>query len=568
MKKKTALKAVDKVVESKVQTFDDFNLDEKILSAIKKKGFEKPSEIQAKVIPLALERKNDIVGVSQTGTGKTAAFGLPIVSDLSCEGVVKAIVLAPTRELAIQVTDEMRSFSKEKKLRFLTVYGGSNIDKQIRELNEGVDVVVGTCGRVIDLLQRGKLNLSQIEYIVLDEADEMLKMGFIEDIEKILAVSNKKRRTLLFSATMPPRIKSLTKQYMKKQVFVETKTKSINTDLIEQFYVKLKYSQKIEKIQHIIDGSDFFYGIIFCRTKADVEDVTLQLKRMNYRAECIHGDIVQSKRERILNRFKKLKINVLVATDVAARGIDVDNLSHVINHSLPREQENYVHRIGRTGRAGNSGVAISFVTNKEKPQIYDLEDKYGFKFKEDRMPTKSEMFEVYEKKFDVEFKDFLKNNKSNNNFSKKLLEKYDSVDLVGFLLNKLDNSNVESNSSNMDNRANLRDRDFDRRSNRSSDRRNGDRRSNDRNDRRGSRRGSSNLTRLFVAKGKMDNFGKRELFNFLEKKANISRLDGEDVKVLDKFSFVSVSDSDAKKIVKAFTGGKSSRRPLVEIASK
>nr|WP_157205751.1 MULTISPECIES: DEAD/DEAH box helicase [Methanothermococcus] len=342
--------------------FRALGLSENILNALEKKGFKKPTPIQEKTIPLLLNRELDVVGQAQTGTGKTAAFGIPLIENIDdTSRTVQAIILTPTRELAIQVSEELNSLKGNKRLNILPIYGGQSIGEQIRMLKRGAHIVVGTPGRVLDHISRGTLKLENISYAVLDEADEMLNMGFIDDIEEILRNTNPNKRMLLFSATMPKRILALAKRYMGKYELVSVKKEQLTTNLTEQLYFEVSPLDKFEALCRIINIEKEFYGIIFCRTKLDVENVANKLIEKGYNSEALHGDISQYQRERILKKFKGQRINILVATDVAARGIDVNNLTHVINYALPQDPESYVHRIGRTGRAGNQGTAITFI---------------------------------------------------------------------------------------------------------------------------------------------------------------------------------------------------------------
>jgi len=368
-------------------TFQDFDLCSKTFQNIDKMGYKNPTKIQEEVIPYITESKRDIVATAPTGTGKTGAFGIPIIDKTQENNKTpKTIILTPTRELAVQVTKELKNFSKHKNLRILSVYGGTPINSQIRELKSGVDIVVGTPGRVVDLIKRNILNLRQIENFILDEADEMLNMGFIEDIEFILKSSPQNRRTYLFSATMPKRIRNLSKKYMKNPVEVENKFDNPHkNNLIEQTYHRVKRSEKEDRIIDIITSNNFFYGIVFCKTKVEVDELTKYLRKNKLKANSIHGDISQNKRELILKDFKKLKTNILVATDVAARGIDINNLTHIINHSLPQSNETYVHRVGRTGRAGNKGKAVSLVTTNEAKKLSDIENLIGSKIKREEI---------------------------------------------------------------------------------------------------------------------------------------------------------------------------------------
>lgn len=347
--------------------FKELGLSDRTLEVLAKKGFEEPSPIQAQTIPLLLQGDKDVVGQAQTGTGKTAAFSLPMIERITKrEGHVQAIVLAPTRELAVQVAEEMQSLQGDKGLlRILPIYGGQSMSLQLRSLRNGVDVVVGTPGRVMDHLQRKTLKLDKVQYFVLDEADEMLNMGFIDDIKEIFTYVNPERKTLLFSATMPAEIMQVAKKYMKDHIVVSVKKEQLTATNTEQIYFQVHERDKFEALSRIIDMEEDFYGIVFCKTKIDTDTVTTHLNKRGYDAAALHGDVEQRQRERILKSFKAKTIKILVATDVAARGIDVQDLTHVINYALPNDPESYVHRVGRTGRAGNKGTAITFVTSQE-----------------------------------------------------------------------------------------------------------------------------------------------------------------------------------------------------------
>ncbi|MDD5016362.1 MAG: DEAD/DEAH box helicase, partial [Atribacterota bacterium] len=343
--------------------FEHLGFSQKVLDAIYKKGFEEPSQIQALTIPVMLRNDTNIMAQAQTGTGKTAAFGLPLIEMINPhEKSVQALIITPTRELAIQVSEEISSFKGDSGIQVIPIYGGQSIDQQLRRLKKGVHIVVGTPGRVIDHIKRKTLNLKDIEYLILDEADEMLNMGFIEDMEEIMKHTNPQKRTFLFSATMPSRIKVLASKYMADYKFITVEKQQLTTNLTEQIYYEVKAADKFEALCRIIDIEEDFYGLVFCRTKNDVDSVAGHLIDRGYDADVIHGDISQAQREKTLDKFKKKKINVLVATDVAARGIDVYNMTHVINYSLPQDPESYVNRIGRTGRAGKQGTAITFIT--------------------------------------------------------------------------------------------------------------------------------------------------------------------------------------------------------------
>ena len=372
----------------KLKEFRELGLTEKVLKVLSKKGYESPTPIQRLTIPALLKNDKDIIGQAQTGTGKTAAFSLPIIENFENLEHIQAIVLTPTRELALQVAEEMNSLSTSKKMKVIPVYGGQSIDIQRKLIKTGVDVVVGTPGRVIDLIERKLLKLNSLKYFILDEADEMLNMGFVEDIEKILTFTNEDKRMLFFSATMPDEIMKVAKTHMKEYEVLAVKSRELTTDLTEQIYFEVNERDKFEALCRIIDLTKEFYGIIFCRTKTDVNEIVGRLNDRGYDAEGLHGDIGQNYREVTLKRFKTKKINILVATDVAARGIDINDLSHVINYAIPQEVESYVHRIGRTGRAGKEGTAITFITPQEYRRLLQIQKAVKKEIKKEKDPAK------------------------------------------------------------------------------------------------------------------------------------------------------------------------------------
>ena len=380
-----------------LEEFGALGLTDVTLEAIKAKGFETPSPIQKLTIPVLLddEKTNDIIAQAQTGTGKTAAFGLPILERLHPQkGATQALILVPTRELALQVTEEILSFNAKRKLVISPIYGGASMTEQLRRLGKGIDVVVGTPGRILDHLRRGTLDIKALKYLILDEADEMLNMGFIEDVEEILSNTNDYRRILLFSATMPERIIRLSKKYMRDVEILRVPAQEVTTELTDQIYFEVRDSDKFDALTRIIDVEPEFYGIVFCRTKIGVDEVVNKLTERGYAAEGLHGDVSQVQREKILKRFKKKLANILVATDVAARGIDINNLTHVINYSLPQDTESYVHRIGRTGRAGNTGTAITFISHSEYRQFSSLKREIKVDIKKVALPSAQDVVEI------------------------------------------------------------------------------------------------------------------------------------------------------------------------------
>ena len=376
---------------NQLEEFKALGLSDDILTAIAKKGFETPSAIQSLTIPHLLTTDKDIIAQAQTGTGKTAAFGLPIIQMLtSRRNIPQAIVLVPTRELALQVTQELISFNTHD-LSIAPIYGGASMTEQLRRLKKGIDIVVGTPGRILDHIRRGTLDLSAIAYLVLDEADEMLNMGFIEDIEEIMHAMTGPKRVLLFSATMPDRIAALARNYMHDPDLLKVESQHVTTDLTNQIYFEVREGDKFDALTRIIDVEPEFYGIVFSRTRTGADEIVAKLLERGYAAEVLHGDISQTQREKILGKFKKKQVNILVATDVAARGIDVSNLTHVINYSLPQDSDSYVHRIGRTGRAGNQGTAITFISPSEMRKFGFLKRTIKADIKLEQLPTPADI---------------------------------------------------------------------------------------------------------------------------------------------------------------------------------
>jgi ATP-dependent RNA helicase DeaD len=373
-------------------SFESLGLGSATLAALARKGFEEATPIQALTIPRLLVPGPDLIARARTGTGKTAAFGIPFAELLATPaGNIRAIVLVPTRELALQVTAELVSLRSGACPRIAAVYGGASMGEQLRRIGAGVDIVVGTPGRVLDHLGRGTLDLSRIEYLVLDEADEMLDMGFIEDIEAIMEKCGEKRRVILFSATMPAGIVRVAKRRLGAYEIVEDFSEAVATELAEQVWLEVHEGDKLEALCRVMDVEEDFFGIVFTSTRVEAERVAKALEERGYDAEALHGDIPQDRRERIVARFREKRIRVLVATDVAARGIDIEKLSHVVNWSLPHDPEAYVHRVGRTGRAGNAGTAITLVTPDEYRKLFRFKHAAGAGFKKAKVPEVDEV---------------------------------------------------------------------------------------------------------------------------------------------------------------------------------
>lgn len=372
-----------------MSTFESLGLNEGILQSIQLLGFTEPTAIQEKAIPVLLQGTKDFIGLAQTGTGKTAAFGLPLLQLIRSEDKYpQSLIICPTRELCLQITKDLGNFKGKKAgIQVTAVYGGASISEQIRELKRGSHIVVATPGRLIDLIERKAINLEQIHYVVLDEADEMLNMGFKEDIELILKNTPNRQSTWLFSATMPPEIRSVSKRYMDNPFEVTVgKVNSGNANIDHQYYAT-QHVNRYETLKRIIDFNPGIYGIVFTRTKADAQGITEQLVREGYDIEAIHGDLTQQQRDKVMARFREKSIQLLIATDVAARGIDVTGITHVINYELPDDVEVYTHRSGRTGRAGRSGISVSIVTPREMFRIKQVERLVNTKFHKMDIPS-------------------------------------------------------------------------------------------------------------------------------------------------------------------------------------
>ncbi|MBP2622671.1 DEAD/DEAH box helicase [Streptococcus oricebi] len=377
--------------------FNELNLSAELLAEIDKAGFVEASPIQEKTIPLAMAGQ-DVIGQAQTGTGKTAAFGFPTLEKIdTSRPVVQALVVAPTRELAVQSQEELFRFGRSKGVKVRSVYGGSSIEKQIKALKSGAHIVVGTPGRLLDLIKRKALKLQEVETLILDEADEMLNMGFLEDIEAIIARVPEERQTLLFSATMPDAIKRIGLQFMKEPEHVKIAAKELTTELVDQYYIRIKEQEKFDTMTRLMDVDQPDLAIVFGRTKRRVDELTRGLKIRGFKAEGIHGDLDQGKRLRVLRDFKNGNLNVLVATDVAARGLDISGVTHVYNYDIPQDPESYVHRIGRTGRAGKSGQSITFVSPNEMGYLKIIEDLTKKRMKGLKPATAEEAFHAKKK---------------------------------------------------------------------------------------------------------------------------------------------------------------------------
>ena len=377
--------------------FSDINLNESIQKSLIDLNFINPTPIQIQTIPFLLESSQDLISLAQTGTGKTAAFGLPIINNINTKKKnTQSIILCPTRELCLQITKDLKLYSKYiKELRITPIYGGSDIRKQMRELKMGSQIVVGTPGRVLDLLNKKKLELKNIDIVVLDEADEMLNMGFKEDIDLILEGTNENKQILLFSATMPKEVLKISKNYMKKpkKIQVDSKNEGVK-DIEHNYYLVVNLKDRYQVLRRICDINPHIYGIVFCRTRRECKDISSKLVQDGYNADSLNGDLSQPQRDHVMNRFRKKQIQLLVATDVAARGLDVNDLSHIINYNIPDENQIYIHRSGRTGRAGKKGISIIIGSVRDKRKILSIQKTINKEIIKKEIPKGKDICEV------------------------------------------------------------------------------------------------------------------------------------------------------------------------------
>jgi len=539
-----------------LQTFKNLGLNDEILRSLEEIGFVTPTEIQDKAIPTLLQNKPDFIGIAQTGTGKTAAFGLPLIQFLDpSEQKIFALILAPTRELAQQIAKELEIFGKYKKgLRTQVVYGGTPIMTQMRDLKKNIPhILVATPGRLQDLIERKAVKLDQIDFLVLDEADEMLNMGFQEDIDKILKFTPEEKVLWLFSATMPPEIRRIVGTYMESPFEVKIQSDSKTNENIDHKYIYVSRSDKEAALKRVLDYLTDFYGVIFCKTKIDTQELADYLEKEGYRAEPLHGDMSQSQRDAVMVKFRNQTTPILVATDVAARGIDVDSLTHVVHYSLPENPEYYTHRSGRTARAGKKGTSLSIVTPQDIGRIRFFERTIGVDIKHIKVPLQSQMYNKKLEKWTekvmhtdiIELSDEMKD-KANEAFSE--LTKKDLVEkILALEFNRLykkvekDDLNISFHSEKNEKGG----RKYEQRSGRESDRK---------GHRGQSGRQSSNphMETFFVNIGKIDNVHPGILIDILAGHAGLSKKQIGNIDILKRHCLVEVD----KKFTKYLESGK------------
>ena len=537
-------------------TFKELNLKEEILSAIGELGFESPMPVQEKVIPFMLEKGTDLVALAQTGTGKTAAFGLPILNMIDPNRKqVQALVLAPTRELCIQISKDLKNFSKFLPTRIVPVYGGEDIRTQLKQLDQAPQIIVATPGRLIDLIERGKVKLEAINYLVLDEADEMLNMGFKEDIETILARTPETRRTTLFSATMPAEIARIAKKYMKDYEEITVGTKNSGSENVSHIYYVSQARQRYLVLKRIVDLNPDIYGIVFCRTRQETKEVADHLMHDGYNADALHGDLSQAQRDNVMQKFRIRNIQLLVATDVAARGLDVSDLTHVINYNLPDDVEIYTHRSGRTGRANKKGVSVSIIHSKEKFKIKDIERMLGKRFEQEQIPNglevcKKQLFFMIDRMQNVEV-----NEEQIEPYMEQIMKQLEYLDkteilkrFVSLEFNRFLDYYKDSEDLNYHEKGRTGDRGErglrDDRGERS-----------DRGDRGGDRGGKrSNKIRFKMNIGNKDGINPSRLLGIINDVVGDKTISVGDIEVTNKFTFFDIFEDQSDKIINAFAG--------------
>lgn len=526
--------------------FDELQLDERILRAVTDMGFEAASPIQAQAIPTQLEGL-DIIGQAQTGTGKTAAFGIPLLQRVDPKKKkLQAIALCPTRELAIQVAEEVRKLAKYMHgIKVLPIYGGQDIVKQIRSLKDGTQIIIGTPGRVMDHMRRKTIKCDHVHTVIMDEADEMLNMGFLEDMETILSQLPEERQTVMFSATMPPAIQEIAKKFQNDPVIVKVVKKELTVPKVTQYYYEVKPKTKLEVMCRLLDMYAPKRSVAFCNTKRQVDELVQALQGRGYFAEGLHGDLKQIQRDRVMNSFRNGKTEILVATDVAARGIDVDDVEAVFNYDIPQDDEYYVHRIGRTGRAGREGIAFSFAVGKEVYKLRDIQRYCKTKIIPQSIPSLNDITAIKVDKILEQVADIMNDNDLSemiNLIEKKILEEdYTSLDLAAALLKMSmgeDNEDIIDNSRparSLDDLDNYGGRDGGRRGS------NRGRRDNGRDD----------MARLFINIGKNQNIRPGDILGAIAGESGMPGKMVGSIDMYDKYTFVEVPRESADTVLKA-----------------
>lgn len=523
-------------------TFTELALKPEILHAITEMGFANPTPVQAKAIPMILEQPGDLIALAQTGTGKTAAFGLPIINEIEAkDNAIQSLVLCPTRELCVQIAKELSNFSKYiDGFTVTAVYGGANIQPQIQSLKKGTHIVVGTPGRTLDLIKRRALRLENVDWLVLDEADEMLNMGFQEDLDEILSTTPKEKNTLLFSATMPFSIEKITKKYMDKPRKIEMAKRNSGADDVNHVYYMVVAKHRYQALKRIVDAHPQIYSIIFCRTRQETKDIADKLIKDGYNADSLHGDLSQVQRDLVMNKFRNRNIQLLVATDVAARGLDVTDLTHVINYNLPDDLEAYVHRSGRTGRAGKKGTSVAIVHSREGGRIRNLEKMLNKKFEKALVPSGQDVCEVrlyslidkvektvVEEDMIAPYMEAI-NSKLDSLSREDLVKRFVSVEFNRFLdyYKDAQDINMTEDSKRIKNK-------------------------------RGSAASDENMSRMFINLGGVDRLNPTKLIGLINDVTGKRDIEIGKIDIMKKFSFFDADNAAVDLLVKSFDGIKS-----------
>lgn len=520
--------------------FRDLNLSERTLEALKEKGYEYPTPIQAQAIPYGLQGI-DFIGQSQTGTGKTMAFSIPIVEKIDThKKKIQALILCPTRELAVQVSGEINLLCRRMGVKSMAVYGGESIEKQIRELKKENHIVVGTPGRILDHIRRRTIKLDDVRFAVLDEADEMLDMGFVEDIESILEMTREDRQTMLFSATMPQEIRALAQQYLKEPQFIKVKAKQVTVDKIRQYYVRVRNTDKPEVLSRLIVMEMARKSIVFCNTKKMVDELALEMQKRGYAVEGLHGDLKQQKRDLVMSQFKRGYIDILIATDVAARGLDIDDVDIVFNYDLPLDEEQYVHRIGRTGRAGRDGKAYSFVYGREMDRLRAIERYSKSTVEEKKIPRYKDIQDLIIRNYilDVNTREITSDLTIYYNIVKQIKEFMNVETFLALVLKE--NLQLQEKET-------IRFEDYDRKE---QGRKNSGHKESSRMSKRSKRKVEKGMVRFHINVGKNHNVRVADLVGAIAGECNVRGKSIGAVDIYDQYSFFEIPEKYESSVIK------------------
>ncbi|WP_297791497.1 DEAD/DEAH box helicase [uncultured Anaerococcus sp.] len=525
--------------------FKELNISTEIVKAVTDMGFVNPSPIQEKTIPPLLEGR-DLIGQAQTGTGKTAAFSIPLIEKVEVNGLTQALILCPTRELCMQVSNEIKKLSKYKKdIKILSVYGGTQIVKQIKSLKKGVEIVVGTPGRLMDLMRRRVLKLSDLKIVVLDEADEMFDMGFRDDMKFILDATNMDRQTCFFSATMGKEIVEFSKIYQNNPISIKIKAEEVTVTRIEQYYIKLKEANKQEALTRLLEIHKPKLAIVFCNTKRKVDNLVESLSKKGYLVDGLHGDLKQSQRDQVMKKFRNTTIDILIATDVAARGLDVDNVDLVFNYDLPQLDEYYVHRIGRTARAGKSGISYSFVAGRDSERLRAIERYTKADIKETEIPSLAQIDRHSEisiiEDLTCKLENFTGSDKEKNILIRLMEKGYDPFTIAQVLLSE---KLSQINSQNHEKIAGIDTKKEKNKGNKNQDKK------------KSSRRSQDSLVTLFINRGKIDNFDKNKIIKALNRLGKVPSNKIGQIRIQKTYTFVDVDKSVGNECIRALNNKK------------